>query len=152
MRIRISKAFNAAWFGMFILGGAIVTNFPTNCAFAQAQTQPLVANDVSWLFPPPKQAADLAKLISVADLSAPNPQNPAPRDSVWSDAVFQQFLAIAASSAGQVGDTTSRIGLPEAAKSKSNWFVAGVRIDAGAPDDAAKPGRLAEQGGRTVVV
>lgn len=57
--------------------------------------QPLSANDVSWLFPAPTQAADFANLIAVRDITTPDPQDPTKRDPVWSDAAFQQFLAIA---------------------------------------------------------
>jgi hypothetical protein len=98
------------------------------------QTQaipPLSANDVSWLFPPPTQAEDFAKLIAVRDLTTQNPQDPTKRDLVWPYAVFQQFLTIAASPAAQVAGT--QIGLPPEAQSLDAWFIAGIRIDAGAP-------------------
>jgi hypothetical protein len=75
----------------------------------------------------------VATLIAVSDLVAPNAQDGTRRDPVWSDAAFQQFLAIASSPAAQVAGTANSIGLPNAAQSKSSWFVAGVRIDAGAP-------------------
>jgi hypothetical protein len=96
-------------------------------------TTPLSSNDVSWLFPPPKVAADFNNLIALKDLAAPNPQDPTKRDPVWPDAAFQQFLAIAASPAAQVGGTQSRIGLPDEARSMAAWYIAGIRIDAGAP-------------------
>ena len=101
-----------------------------------AQTPPtptLSANDVSWLFPPPKQPADLGNLISMGDLTVPNSQDPTKRDPVWSDVAFQQFLGIAARDEARVAGTDNRIGLPTEAHTKSNWFIAGVRIDAGAP-------------------
>jgi hypothetical protein len=103
---------------------------------ASTQTQafaPLSADDVSILFPAPKQAADLSKLIAISDLTAPDPEDPRKRGQVWPDAVFQQFLGLAASSAAQVAGTTTRMGLPVEAQSKANWFIAGIRIDAGAP-------------------
>lgn len=95
--------------------------------------EPLSADDVSWLFPPPKTAADLTKLISMADLTVPDPQDPTKRDRVWSDTTFAQFLGIAASPAALVAGTQTRIGLPVAAQSIAVWHIAGVRIDAGAP-------------------
>jgi hypothetical protein len=107
-----------------------------NGATGGAETQtiaPLSADDVSWLFPAPTHAEDFAKLIAVRDLSTPNPQDATKRDPVWPDAVFQQFLNIAASNAAQVAGTTARIGLPTEVQSIDAWFVAGVRIDAGAP-------------------
>lgn len=103
-------------------------------AVAPAQaTTPLSADDVSWLFPAPTQASDFEKLIAVHALSSQNPKDPTKREPVWSDTAFQQFLAIAASPAAQVAGTPARIGLPTEVQSISAWFVAGVRIDAGAP-------------------
>lgn len=100
----------------------------------QAQaTAPLSADDVSWLFPPPTRAEDFDRLIAVGDLNTPNAQDPSKRDPVWPDAAFQQFLAIAASPAAQVAGTQARIGLPSEAQSIKAWFIAGIRIDAGAP-------------------
>jgi hypothetical protein len=43
------------------------------------------------------------------------------------------FLATAAGAAAQVAGTQSRIGLPAEAQSIDVWFIAGIRIDAGAP-------------------
>lgn len=94
---------------------------------------PLSADDVSILFPAPSKAADFANLIAVSDLTAPDPKDATKRDPVWPDAVFQQFVAIAGSAAAQVPTTTTRIGLPVEAQTKANWFVAGIRFDAGAP-------------------
>jgi hypothetical protein len=101
-----------------------------------AQTQaipPLSANDVSWLFPAPMRAEDFAKLIAVRDLTTQNAQDPTKRDPVWPDAAFQQFLAIANGPQAQVAGTQSRIGLPAGAQSIDAWFIAGIRIDSGAP-------------------
>jgi hypothetical protein len=116
-----------------------------------AQTQaipPLSANDVSWLFPAPTRAEDFDKLIAVHDLTTQNPKDPTKRDPVWPDAVFKRFLAIAASPAAQVAGTQSRIGLPAEAQSIDAWFIAGIRIDPGAPglsnDIRAQFGQLPE--------
>jgi len=92
---------------------------------------PLSANDVSWLFPAPTRAADFDNLISMRDLTTPNPQDSTKSDRVWSDSAFQQFLAIAVSPEAQVG--TKQIGLPAEAHTIDSWFIAGIRIDAGAP-------------------
>src|SRR5277367_3443728 len=109
---------------------------------------PLSANDVSWLFPAPTKAADFANLIAVRDLSTPNAQDPAKRDPVWPDAIFQQFLAIANGAQAQVSGTKAQISLPAEARSVDAWFIAGVRIDAGAPglssDIHAQYGQLPE--------
>jgi hypothetical protein len=88
---------------------------------------------VSLLFPAPTRPEDFAKLIAVRDLTTQDPRDPAKRDPVWPDAAFQQFVAIAASTAAQVASTQSRIGLPREAQSIDTWFIAGIRIDAGAP-------------------
>ena len=139
-RIGIGRALNVACFGIAVFGGLSFADSPVRIsvagggvALAQTPSQPLSPNDVSWLFPPPKQVADLAKLIAVADIAATNPQDPNRHDPVWPDAVFQQFVGIAASPAGGVAGTSDRIGLPSEAQSKAAWFVAGIRIDAGAP-------------------
>lgn len=100
---------------------------------AAPATPPLSADDVSMLFPAPTRAGDFANLIAVHDLTTPDPQDPTKRNPVWPDAVFKQFLGIAASSQAQVAGTQVRIGLPPEAQSIDNWYVAGIRIDAGAP-------------------
>src|SRR5271163_4757656 len=118
-------------------------------AAAQIQANaPLSANDVSWLFPAPTKAADFANLIAVADVSTPNPQDPTKRDPNWPDAVFQQFLTIVNGPQAQVSGTTAQISLPAEARSIDAWFIAGIRIDAGAPglssDIHAQYGQLPE--------
>ena len=114
-----------------------------------AQTQaipPLSANDVSWLFPVPTRAEDFAKLIAVRDLTTQSPQDPTKRGLVWPYEVFLQFLTIAASPAAQVAG--KQIGLPAEAQVMDAWFIAGIRIDAGAPglsnDIRAQFGQLPE--------
>jgi hypothetical protein len=97
------------------------------------KTAPLSVDDVSWLFPAPTKADDFKNIISLGDLTAPNPLDPTKRDSVWSESTFQQFLAIAGGDAAQVAGANAKIGLPTEARTKSNWFVAGIRIDPGAP-------------------
>jgi hypothetical protein len=94
---------------------------------------PLSADDVSWLFPAPTKPEDLTNLISMADLTAPDPQDPTKRAPVWSDAAFQQFLGNAASPAAMVAGTSDRIGLPDEVKSIGAWHIAGIRFDPGAP-------------------
>jgi hypothetical protein len=49
-------------------------------AVAAHPEQPLSADDVSWLFPAPSKAADLANLIAISDLTVPSAQDPAKRD------------------------------------------------------------------------
>src|ERR1700693_1379444 len=100
----------------------------------QAQTiAPLSADDVSLLFPAPTRVEDFSNLIAVRDLTTQNAQDPTKRDPVWPDAVFQQFVAIAAGPAATVAGTQNRIGLPVEAQSIEAWFSAGSRVDAGTP-------------------
>src|ERR1700722_4585982 len=94
---------------------------------------PLSANDVSWLFPAPSHAEDFANLIAVRDVTTPNPQDPTKRDPIWPDSVFQQFLTIANGAQAKVAGTNAQISLPAETRSIDAWFIAGIRIDAGAP-------------------
>jgi hypothetical protein len=94
-------------------------------------TPPLSANDVSWLFPAPVRAADFDNLICMRDLATRKSRDQKGSDRIWPDAVFKQFLAIAASPAAQAGG--HQIGLPAEAQSIDAWFIAGIRMDAGAP-------------------
>jgi hypothetical protein len=115
-------------------------------ALSTEEIPPLSANDVSWLFPAPTRAEDFAKLIAVRDLTTQDSQDPTKRDLVWPYTVFQQFLAITASPAAQVAGT--QIALPAEAQFMDAWFIAGIRIDAGAPglsnDIRAQFGQLPE--------
>jgi hypothetical protein len=107
------------------------TAAPARPAAPAVREQPLFADDVSWLFPAPTVTADLAKVISMADLTVSNAQDPSKRDRVWSDSIFQQFLSIAAGPAASVAG--NKIGLPAEAKTIDNGHIAAVRFDAGAP-------------------
>lgn len=110
------------------------SNSATIPASSQVQlVVPLSPNDVSWLFPVPTSAADFSNLIAVRDVTTQDPQDPTKRDSIWPDSVFQQFLTIANGPQAQVAGTNARIGLPIQAQSIDAWFIAGIRIDAGAP-------------------
>jgi hypothetical protein len=109
---------------------------------------PLSADDISWLFPVPTRAQDFANLIAVRDITTPNPQDPTKRDPVWNDATFQQFLKIVNGPQTQVAGTQAQINLPAEARVVDAWFVAGIRIDPGAPglssDIRAQFGQLPE--------
>jgi hypothetical protein len=87
---------------ILVAGGALggscrhgLNHGPAQSAVPALSISPLSANDVSLLFPPPTRAEDFGKLIAVRDLTTQNAQDPAKRDPVWPDTVFQQFLAIA---------------------------------------------------------
>src|SRR5271170_3263565 len=121
---------------------------PTEAVSLIQDTAPLSADDVSWLFPAPTKAADFANLIAVRDISTPNPQEPTKRDPIWPDAVFQQFLTIVNGPQAQVSGSNAQISLPAEARSVDAWFIACIRIDAGAPglssDIHAQYGQLPE--------
>jgi mono/diheme cytochrome c family protein len=100
---------------------------------AQMQANaPLSANDLSWLFPVPTRAADFANLIAVRDIVTPNAQDPNKHDPVWPDSAFQQYMSIVNGPQAQAG-ANAQISLPAEARNPEAWFVAGIRIDAGAP-------------------
>jgi hypothetical protein len=105
----------------------------TIVAAAALPLSPLSANDVSLLFPAPVTTADFDKLIAVGDLTTPNAQDSTKRDPVWPDVAFQQFVANADGPAAQIEGTETRMTLPDEAKTIGAWFIAGIRIDAGAP-------------------
>jgi hypothetical protein len=122
-----------------ILGIILVSAaWPSGCHSGSQNTPvapvaPLSVNDVSWLFPVPTRAADFANLIAVRDVTTPNPHDPTKRDPIWPDSVFQQFLTIVNGAQAQVTGTKAQISLPTEARSIDAWFIAGIRIDAGAP-------------------
>lgn len=127
-----------ALIGILMAGGVCTASLRHSRADAREgpQTQevaPLSANDVSLLFPAPTQPEDFAKLIAVRDLTTKDLHDPTKRNLVWPQAVFQRFLNIAASSAAQVSGPQNHIGLPPEAQSIDAWYIAGIRIDAGAP-------------------
>ncbi|SCB51618.1 hypothetical protein GA0061098_10163 [Bradyrhizobium shewense] len=98
---------------------------------ADTPSKPLSANDVSILFPPPKAPADLRNLIAVSDLAGPAgaPQR------LLSDEDFARFIANAEKPEreGVPASGARRIQLPDTVKKIDAWFVAGIRIDPGAP-------------------
>lgn len=108
---------------------AVVTGAET--VAAQTVSKPLSANDLTILFPPPQNAADMANLIALSDLAGPtgSPQR------LWSDEDFARFLANAENPErpGAPDSGVSRIALPDGVKNIKAWFVAGIRIDPGAP-------------------
>ncbi|KRP88703.1 hypothetical protein AOQ73_27905 [Bradyrhizobium pachyrhizi] len=86
---------------------------------------------MSILFPPPKVPADLAGLVAVSDLVGPTgaPQR------LLSDEDFARFIANAEhpEREGVPDSGARRIQLPDSVKKIDAWFVAGIRIDPGAP-------------------
>ncbi len=119
-------------FSSKLIAAGLVVAVATGMAAAQTPSKPLAANDVSILFPPPKKAADMANLIALSDLAGPtgSPQR------LWSDEDFARFLVNAENPVrpDRTPDSgVNKIGLPDAVKNIGAWFVAGIRIDPGAP-------------------
>ncbi|MHB0773075.1 hypothetical protein ACYCVF_31095 [Bradyrhizobium sp. 1.29L] len=112
-------------------GLAIAVATDAETVAAQTVSKPLSANDLTILFPPPQNAADMANLIALSDLAGPtgSPQR------LWSDEDFSRFLANAenAERPGAPDSGVARIALPDSVKNIKAWFVAGIRIDPGAP-------------------
>jgi hypothetical protein len=147
--IRASHYLKLALLGILLATAACKTEPPAPPPVPPVQPNaPLSANDVSWLFPAPTRAADFANLIAVRDVTTPNPQDPTKRDPIWTDAAFQQFQAIVNGAQAQVTGAKAQISLPADARSIDAWFIAGIRIDAGAPglssDIHAQYGQLPE--------
>ena len=123
------KAYRRTILAAGAMAFAAILSFTSPAVVGDAP-EPLHPLDVSILFPAPKDAADLANFISVADLTdaSGTPLVPAPR--------FQEFLAIAAGDASRIvapGGPPAQIGLPDGVEDIKNWFIAGIRVDVGAP-------------------
>ena len=107
--------------GAFTLGMSMACSQPP-------QPRPLAANDVSILFPAPRNAKDLTNLIAMSTLNGR-----AGSGRVWSDTDFGRFLAIAEDPKVQVAGANLPLRLPADVKRIDAWFIAGIRIDPGAP-------------------
>ncbi len=86
-------------------------------------------NDVSFLFPMPASADDVKGLISADDVLSDG--GPVP----WPPGAFQNMLDAIQSNAGAItfSDGVSRVGLKPGFDSRTNWKVAGIRVDPSAP-------------------
>ncbi len=107
---------------------AAILSFTSPAVVAEAP-EPLHPLDVSILFPAPKDAADLANFISVADLIGAGdvPLVPEP--------LFQRFLAIAAGDASKIAladGQSVQIGLPDGVENQRP-VVLDAQVDVGAP-------------------
>jgi hypothetical protein len=112
-------------------GLAIAVAFGLGMSMAVSQPpqpRPLAANDVSILFPAPRNAKDLTSLIAMSTLNGP-----AGSGRVWSEADFGRYVAIAGDPKAQVANTDFPLQLPDEVKQIDAWFIAGIRIDPGAP-------------------
>jgi hypothetical protein len=82
-------------------------------------------NDVSWLFPPPLNEADIGKQIALSDLIGED-GNP-----IVTDDAFNTLLNFANGDAGQAGEF--RISVADELRDKTLWKIAAFRIDPSAP-------------------
>jgi hypothetical protein len=105
--------------GLMLLLLALVS--PT----ALAQTNQLDLNDVSWLWPVPRDAISLANTLSMAEIKRTEGSD------VWSDQQFKSILKVVESGAADVHG--ARVEFKPEFSIKSNWRVAGMRIDPTAP-------------------
>lgn len=110
------------------MAAVFVLSLPTAPATAEPVT-PITANDVSILFPLPKDG-DRSNFIAIADLTG-NDGN-----RLFSDAAFTQFISVAESADSRIVDgagTATQISFPMSTKDIRAWLVAGIRLDLGAP-------------------
>lgn len=89
-------------------------------------TKTLDVNDVSWLFPPPKDVGEIANLIDITSLKDRD-GNP-----VWTENAFKNLLKITDGPESLV-QGNSRIKLPPAARIQSSWKIVAFRVDPSAP-------------------
>ncbi len=89
---------------------------------------PLNANDVTILFPLPKD--DVSSFIRLSDLVGSDGKR------LVSDETFQRFLDVAESSDSKIVDATgqsTQISFSPQMRETKTWFIAGIRLDLGAP-------------------
>ena len=99
--------------------------FAISVANVASAQQKLGLNDVSWLWPVPKSAADLDDTISMGNLIG------ADGSPAWSDEQLQDLLNVVAGDATEVDGFKVQFG--NSFSNKSVWHVAGMRIDPTAP-------------------
>lgn len=96
----------------------------------QATTPNFDVNDVSWLFPFPKEE-NINALISMEALKTADGQ------LLWPKSAFEELLVIADGKDAAIQDGP-RINLPAEVRQMSAWKIAGVRFDPSAPGTAPK--------------
>jgi hypothetical protein len=122
--LKVIRRHRALGIGCLLVTGLLLFAKATN---AEAPA-PLSANDVSILFPVPK-SADMSGFLSVAELTGSDGLR------LLSDKAFEQFIAVAESDSEIIDkdNVATRIEFPPATKDVKAWFVAGIRLDLGAP-------------------
>jgi hypothetical protein len=115
-----------------VLQSARAAEAPSATGVIAAAPAPLSPDDVSWLFPVPRNAKDLVNFIAISDLTAPDPNDSSKREPIWPAAAFAQFIANANGPATQISPS-HHLKLPPEALDIKAWHLAGLRIDPGAP-------------------
>ncbi|WP_104840076.1 hypothetical protein [Sinorhizobium fredii] len=140
MKVDRRHAFRRITMGMVTVL-ALALFMGTQATSAQAPS-PINANDVSILFPLPN-SSDMSGFISLADLTDSNGQR------LLSDQAFGKFISAAESDDSKIVDSlggANQIAFPPEIKDVNTWFVAGIRLDLGAPglapDVMAKFGQI----------
>jgi len=82
-------------------------------------------NDVSWLWPVPQTASELATVISMDSLRSEDGK------PVWSDEQFADLIRTVEGDASKLG--TSQIGLEDSFRDKATWKIVAMRVDPTAP-------------------
>ena len=116
------------WTACGLALAGVVTLGVSMAASQPPKPRPIAANDVSILFPAPRNAKDLTNLIAMSALNGP-----AGSGRVWSEADFARWVAIAEDPKAQIANTDAPLQLPAEVKQIDAWFIAGIRIDPGAP-------------------
>ena len=92
----------------------------------------LAVDDISWLFPMPKDAASFDATIALNDVSGPVDAVSGAVSPPWSDSAMAQYFGIVPKFS-KVHGTNFSAELADRLKSRAVWRIAGVRIDPGAP-------------------
>lgn len=92
----------------------------------------LAVNDISWLFPMPATGADLANEISLSAVSGPVDAITLAPSPAWSDSAMKQYFGLVPRFS-KVHGTNFSVALPARLMDRSVWYIAGVRLDPGAP-------------------
>lgn len=99
---------------------------------ARAQAEPLDVNDVSILWPAPKTAGDVDKLITAAELLADG------KSSLFPEDVLRRLLDTAVNTPVEgTGRRIEFLGLANRHTQRSTWKLAGIRVDPSAPGGAS---------------
>lgn len=116
---------------VFVLLASLSSSIGTRMLFPSAlaaQGARFDVNDISYLWPAPTSAADVADLISAADTTSDG------LSSIWPESVFALVRKTAESVTVKRSDGgVSRISSPKTIADRSAWKVVAFRVDPSAP-------------------